>query len=112
MTTVRRKLFVRLRTSLLASSVGVSASSCVDGNSVGTEAPVQLQVVPTFAVLPSPFDAGPIDRIRITAVEVTSEVDVASTEVDVDTSAEEWGSVLTIDLNGGPSLEGVLRVEV
>lgn len=96
----------------LAASLAVAALSCVDGGPTGGGRAVSIAIEPSFQVLPTDFPSGPIDGIRLTALDASSLEVVGSATVSVDPSATEWAVDLAIDLGDASNVTVVVEVEL
>ena len=93
----------------------LSASACVDGRDpldVETVRSVQLAVAPVFAVAPSAAEAGALTRARVTAMDASTGLSLASTQQDVDPSADHWSLTLTLDAATGVPLSIRIQTEL
>lgn len=85
--------------------------TCVDGpTDAGRFA--SLAVRPSFQVDPALFPSGPIDRVRLVAIEVATSQVVGTADVAVDPNDTSWSLPLEIDLGGQPSLDVLVEVEL
>jgi hypothetical protein len=103
---------VRSARAALAVVFAVAALSCVEGDPTGTGRAVSIDIAPSFQVLPSDFASGPIDGIRLTALEASSLEVAGSVNVSVDPTADEWAVELAVDLGGATSMSVFVEVEL
>lgn len=97
----------------LAVLASTALLSCTDGNRPtdlvpGGEGSVSLAVVPTFAANLVEAGAQPINRIRITVLQVPGDAVVSVHQEDVDPAASEWE--LEVEVTIPPS--GVIQVRL
>ena len=89
-----------------------SVWACTAGDSTGPGSALTIGIAPSFQVEPSDFDAGPIDRIRLTARDAATDEVVGTDDVDVDSGAPEWSVAVAVDLGGAAGREVVVEVEL
>lgn len=92
---------------------GAAVAACTRGDlSTGAELPGALNLAPVYQILPGGLDALPVDLIRLNAYDATTDEVVGTFEGSVEATAEEWALELSIDLDGEPSREVMVEVEL
>jgi hypothetical protein len=91
------------------------AGACVDGRDptgLDMGSLLALSVAPSFAVSPTPAEAGRLTRVRVFAFDAVTRDSLGAVEQEIDPDAEEWRFDLVLEVARGKTYQVVVAVEL